>query len=285
MTELRDGVDEGHHLGSLQRVGVHVFREQQHLQRGTQAQHLQLAVQLALLTRDAVHHLADVVEHLFELGLDGRDGGYRATAVHGPGGILRRHVRRRGSEQHTLVERPEDATTAGEDVRVEKTAHQRLRLIVLRRVLAETKVHSRQRRRRLPQRAKQHHEREVQVAKPFGMRAVLRDEPRGIRGPLLSPRDLSPGGFGFQRDVRVDGDVHAGEQTVQHPLLVAHVVERSDAAEAILIVDGAPHVASVVAGPSLGVELEIDVVGAGGLLEGLAHVQPKLGVVLVRAPF
>ena len=82
---------------------MHVLRKKQHFKCRPEAQQLQLAVQLALLTRDAVHDVADVVEHAFELRLEGRGFGREAVS----------DFLANGFEKQTLVERAEHALAGG----------------------------------------------------------------------------------------------------------------------------------------------------------------------------
>mmetsp|Transcript_22243 Transcript_22243/g.52577 ORF Transcript_22243/g.52577 Transcript_22243/m.52577 type:complete len:237 (+) Transcript_22243:1218-1928(+) len=114
----------------------------------------------------------------------------------------------------------------------------------------------------------------MQVLDALGARAVLVHEALDVGGPVgavvpLRRREVVEG------DVDVDGGVHAREQPVQHPLLVAHLLQVSHLLEAVLVVDRIPHVRAVVAGPALRVQLQVQVVRrVGG--DVAAHIEPEV---------
>mmetsp|Transcript_34857 Transcript_34857/g.109023 ORF Transcript_34857/g.109023 Transcript_34857/m.109023 type:complete len:336 (-) Transcript_34857:1189-2196(-) len=69
--ELVQGVEERDELRPGERGRDELLRDEEDLEGSPQPQQLELPMQLALLARDAVHDLGDIVEHSLELALEG----------------------------------------------------------------------------------------------------------------------------------------------------------------------------------------------------------------------
>mmetsp|Transcript_34667 Transcript_34667/g.67962 ORF Transcript_34667/g.67962 Transcript_34667/m.67962 type:complete len:202 (-) Transcript_34667:418-1023(-) len=115
----------------------------------------------------------------------------------------------------------------------------------------------------------------MQILQAVGELGVLRHETLGVGRPVGTPCRLG-GGEELDRDVDVGGGVKARQDTVEHTLLVAHVIQLSELFEAVLLIDRLPHMAAVVPRPPLGVQVEVEVV-AGVCVDVAAHIEPELG--------